>query len=510
MRRRGTASIAASPVLVGAVTVLITVIAVFIAYQANQGLPFVPTYDVRAEVPNAHKLVRGNEVRAGGFRVGIVEKLTSARRVVNGEERAVAVLHMKLDKTIEPLAVDTKVGIRPRSALGLKFVDLSPGNSEDTFAPGSTIPLRNARMLSGEVEDYTALFDRETRPSMQSAITGFGSALAGRGPDINETIEQLAPFLRRLTPVMRNLSDPETELANLFPSLARFVGEIAPVARENAEFFANQATTYAAIGRDPQALQDSISEGPPTLSTSIRSLRVQRPFLARFADLSRRLRPGARELRISLPPINRALRVGTPVLLRVPELGDDLEELSASLEDLGRNPNTLLALRDLRTAVTMTGPLLEAAAPYQTVCNYFIYFWVPTGAHLSQTVRGPDGRALGTSQRVMSILGSRTNNGLGTSASSRPVDVPPGTDPQSSAAGPALHTQSGGPAVDAQGNADCQVGQWGYIDRLATDDRWGPNQPGGAHIVVDPDTPGLAGGTWVTRRLGINNVRDLP
>jgi hypothetical protein len=197
------------------------------------------------------------------------------------------------------------------------------------------------------------------------------------------------------------------------------------------------------------------------------------------------------------------------VLLRVPELGEDLEQLSAALEDLGENPNTLLALRDLRQALTLLRPTLEVAAPYQTVCNYFVYFWVPTGAHLSQTVRGPDGRALGTSQRIMSILGSRTDNGLGTSASSRPVDVPPGTDPQSSSAGPALHAQTP-VAVDRQGNADCQNGQWGYIDRLATSDRYGPNELGGAHIVVDPETPGLVGGTWVSRRLGIDSTRDVP
>ena len=41
--RSGTASLVASPVLVGAVTVLIAMIAVFISYNANQGLPFVPT-----------------------------------------------------------------------------------------------------------------------------------------------------------------------------------------------------------------------------------------------------------------------------------------------------------------------------------------------------------------------------------------------------------------------------------------------------------------------------------
>jgi hypothetical protein len=125
-------------------------------------------------------------------------------------------------------------------------------------------------------------------------------------------------------------------------------------------------------------------------------------------------------------------------------------------------------------------------------------------------VRGPDGTALGTTQRILSQVASRTNNGLGGSVSSRPVDVPPGTDPQAADAGPALHSQRPTPAVDEQGRADCQAGQWGYLDRLATDDRYGPRQLGGAHVVIDPDTPGLAGGTWVTRKLGIRSVKDVP
>jgi glycosyltransferase involved in cell wall biosynthesis len=62
-------SVAASPTLVGAVTVLVVVVAVFLAYQANQGLPFVPTYKLSAELPNAETLVPGNDVRIGGARV---------------------------------------------------------------------------------------------------------------------------------------------------------------------------------------------------------------------------------------------------------------------------------------------------------------------------------------------------------------------------------------------------------------------------------------------------------
>ena len=78
-RGRGTASIVASPVLVGAVTTLIVIVSVFLAYNANTGLPFVPTYNLRAELPGGANLVPGNEVRLGGFRVGIDVQLEAGQ-----------------------------------------------------------------------------------------------------------------------------------------------------------------------------------------------------------------------------------------------------------------------------------------------------------------------------------------------------------------------------------------------------------------------------------------------
>ena len=71
MRR---ASAAANPVLIGAVTVLVTTVAVFLAYNANNGLPFVPTTTVKAHVANGANLVKGNEVRSGGTRIGVVDR----------------------------------------------------------------------------------------------------------------------------------------------------------------------------------------------------------------------------------------------------------------------------------------------------------------------------------------------------------------------------------------------------------------------------------------------------
>jgi len=52
MNRRST-SVAANPVLIGAATVLVLIVAVFLAYNANNGLPFVPTYNLWVQLPNA-------------------------------------------------------------------------------------------------------------------------------------------------------------------------------------------------------------------------------------------------------------------------------------------------------------------------------------------------------------------------------------------------------------------------------------------------------------------------
>ena len=79
MRGRGS-SIAGNPVLIGAATVLVIIVAMFLSYNANAGLPFVPTYQLKVEAPSAAALVKGNEVRIGGARVGAVDTITTRRR----------------------------------------------------------------------------------------------------------------------------------------------------------------------------------------------------------------------------------------------------------------------------------------------------------------------------------------------------------------------------------------------------------------------------------------------
>src|SRR6185436_7871047 len=120
MRSRGGSGIAGNPVLIGAATVLVLIVAVFLSYNANQGLPFVPTYQLKAQMPSAANLVVGNDVKIGGTRVGTVSSIVPQ---TEKDGTVIAVLGLKLDKDAGPLPVDSTLLVRPRSALGLKYVE---------------------------------------------------------------------------------------------------------------------------------------------------------------------------------------------------------------------------------------------------------------------------------------------------------------------------------------------------------------------------------------------------
>jgi len=119
MNRRRNTSLAGSPLLIGAVTTLIVVVAVFLSYNANNGLPFVPTYNIKVALPQASGLQPSNQVRIGGTRVGLVSSLTPQQDPATGRVSAIA--NLKLEKKVEQLPIDTKAIVLSVSAIGLKY-----------------------------------------------------------------------------------------------------------------------------------------------------------------------------------------------------------------------------------------------------------------------------------------------------------------------------------------------------------------------------------------------------
>jgi virulence factor Mce-like protein len=355
-----------SPILVGAVTCLVTVIAVFLSYNANQGLPFVPTYDVSVQVPDAAGLVAGNDVRIGGKRVGTIAKI-SARKTAAG--RTLARLDLKLDQTAGPLHTSARVTVRPRSPLGLKYLDLVPHTSGPKLAGGQVLPVRQARSVVDLDEVFNA-FDQGTRRNLQLTVVGLGGGLAGRGADLNAVLAAAPPLARDVESVAANLADPRTGLDGAIRGLASTVEELAPVASELGSLVDASDTTAGALASVAPDLQDTIAGLPPTEAIGTHALATTRPVLSDARALVHDLRPGTRVLAGAATDLHGAIKVGIPVVRRALGLSEQLRTTLEAVYALASDPRTSGALDRLLLTVQSALPTLRFIVPAQTVCNY--------------------------------------------------------------------------------------------------------------------------------------------
>jgi ABC-type transporter Mla subunit MlaD len=445
---RSRSGIAGNPVLIGAATVLVVIVAVFLSYNANQGLPFVPTYQLKAELPSGANLVVGNDVKIGGSRVGTVSSLTPR---TESDGRVIAVAGLKLDKDAGPLPVDSKLLVRPRSALGLKYVEITRGRSSRTFADGDTIRLAQAEEPV-ELDEFFNMFDPATRRAAQQNLQGFGTALAGRGESINTAIGAFRPLLRDVIPVMQNLAAPDTQLRRFVSELGTFNALVAPVAETNASLFVNLDATMAALREVARPyIQDSITKGKPALDEAIRDFPRQRPFLANTEGLMRELRPGVRALRTAAPALSDALGTGIKVLPRTPPLNKRLESLLAELKTFSDDPLVPRGIQSTTALVKALDPTLKFIAPAQIQCNYATLFFRNISSLLSEGDRN------GTWQRFIIVTTPQGPNGEG-GPSSGPANGPSTdnhvhTNPYPNTAAP------GQPAECESGNEPYAVGQ---------------------------------------------------
>jgi phospholipid/cholesterol/gamma-HCH transport system substrate-binding protein len=469
-RDRGVLS---SPILVGAVTVLAVIVAVFLAYNANNGLPFVPSYTIHVQVADANELTHGAEVHMGGALIGFVDSV-QPERAPNGEP--IAVLGLKLNRSIGKLPVDSTFTIRLKGSIGQKYLAVDLGRSKRTYADGATVPIRNTA-ATVDLDQVLSMFDAPTRKGVIASTIGFSDGLSGRGVSVNDAIGAFVPLLTDLEPVARNLASPHTDLGGFLRGLEAFTSSLAPVANTNASLFANLDGTFRALASvSTPYLQQFIAQTPQTFEAVIADAPTIRPFLTDTAALFSELRPGFATLPQSAPVLADAFAAGARNLPGTTALNQQLVSLSQHLQTYGQTPAVQQGLDRLTLTASALQAPLKFLTPVQSSCNYVTLFLRNLASLLSENTSS------GTSLRFSLVA---IDDVLGGEAvpSTHPYTTPV-SDPHAEH-GP-LHVNPY-PNTDSPGQpAECEAGNEPYSGAAAAIG----NPPGNQGLKTESTTPG--------------------
>ena len=362
----GLRALANDPVLVGAIALLVGAIAVFLSYNANSGLPFVPAYQISINVPDAAELTKSSDVRVGGARVGQVITIT-AETPAHG--KPYARVKVKLQPSTK-VPVDTVTEVKPRSILGAKYLALEFGHSKRTVPAGGVLRLSTSK-APVELSDAFNVFGDQTRQGVQNVITDLGDVTAGRGTAFSEAISSLGQAMPGLERVLRATVSPRTNLSRFISGAAEVTSALAPQSAAIVSLIDRATSTLRAIDAAGNALGQTVEALPSTEAQAPTTLTHLTPVLADAASLAREIRPATAILPASSRKFAASL-VGSlgPLRSQPTALADVFSATLRGIDGLAAfRPFVKQDFGSLFLTTTILGASLKSIMPAQMNCD---------------------------------------------------------------------------------------------------------------------------------------------
>jgi ABC-type transporter Mla subunit MlaD len=270
-------------------------------------------YKVRAIFMNAFSVIKGEDVKIAGVKVGKIESLD-----VTPDKKAAVVLDIT-EPGFKDFRADAECTIRPQSLIGEKFVECTPTQPRGAGAQEPP-PLKKIKRGPGKGQ-YLLPVSHTSRPvdldlinntlrlpfrqRLTIILNELGTGLAGRGTDLRMAIRNANPALKETDKVLAILAKQNQTLKNL----ARDGDTIlAPLARDRnrvTDFVVRANTTAEATAERSSALQQNIQKLPAFLAQL-------KPTMTRLGALSDQMTPVLTDLHAQAPAINRLVKAQAP------------------------------------------------------------------------------------------------------------------------------------------------------------------------------------------------------
>lgn len=282
--------------------------------------------DMYVYFADASPLIKGNDVKASGVKVGSIGSI----EVENG----VAKVGLILNDEVLPIHQDATARVRPVGLLGERFVELDRGTPDaEVLADGASLPLDQTTRAT-DLDEVLNMVDAPTGTALSMLITTLGQGMLGHGEDADRAIKALAPALQDTDRLGQILADQNTVLQEL-------VDSVTPVAEQLAT-------------DNGQALDQLIDATDKTLGATARSDRD-------LADTLERLPAALREARSTLSALSGAAGSTAPVLAALRPATENLVKISRELKAFAKSAEP--ALDGLDPVLDKAEVLLERARP---------------------------------------------------------------------------------------------------------------------------------------------------
>ena len=344
----------------------LTILLLFAYFGFTKANPFANPYELKAMFRDVENLKPRSPVRIAGVDVGKVTKVQPK------DGGGAAEVTMELREDALPLREDARLQIRSRIFLeGNFFVDIQPGSpSSAELDDGSTVPVTQTASTVTLPEILDTL-DSDVRSDLQTFLYEYGTvALRGGGA---KAFNRAAPFFEpayrygALTNDALLGIEPERDIQRLLRGQQRTFAALGDNPQALKELVTDLNTTAGAIASEDVALEaaipalrDTLREGSPALAALNNALPTLRTF-------SREALPGVRS---SVPALTAATPWFTQArgLVQESELKGLAADLRRAVPNLVRlNTRLVPFLSELRALSSCTNnvlvPFMESEIP---------------------------------------------------------------------------------------------------------------------------------------------------
>lgn len=285
-----------------------------------------------ATVDEATNLIAGQELKAGGGKIGEIESLEA----IDGGSKAK--LTLLVDEEAWPLPEGTKFAVRWGGTASFynRHILVSPAkDGGEPLAENAAIPAKDF-FVPVEVDELLAVFDDTVRADLKSMVDRGGIAFDRSRQELRGVLDETPPAIRQGAAVFADLVDKPDALDVVVRQTDSVVDSIHRADPDISRLLGGAAVTFDAIAEKQSELAATLDGMPAMLAQTQSTLGRAETTLDNAGSLARRIGPGVRELRSTARPLKN-------VLVSLDDIAPDARDTLATVRGSTPEINELLA-----------------------------------------------------------------------------------------------------------------------------------------------------------------------